>query len=60
MISFNPNQPAAERTVTRIESYMVDVHDRMLARSVKLNSDKCEFLMFGSKVQLIKIDINCI
>lgn len=60
MISFNSDQAAAERAVHRLESCMADVHDWMLARSLKLNLDKCEFLIFGSKVQLSKVNINCI
>ena len=60
MISFNSDQAAAERAVHRLESCMADAHDWMLARSLKLNLDKCKFLIFGSKVQLSKVNINCI
>ena len=60
MISFNSDQCAAERAVHRLESCMVDVQNWLLSHSLKLNSDKCEFLLFGSKVQLSKIDINSI
>ena len=60
MISFNSDQAAAERAVHRLESCMADVLDWLLARSLKLNLDKCEFLIFGSKVQLSKVNINCI
>ena len=43
MISFNSDQSTAQRAVHRLESCMADVHDWMLARSLKLHSDKCEF-----------------
>ena len=39
---------------------MNDVHSWLNSHSLKLNSAKSEFLLFGSKTQLSKIDINSI
>ena len=62
MISFNSNQSAAVNghSSSWIMHAMINVHHWMRTYSLKLNSDKCEFLIFGSKVQLSKIDVNCI
>ena len=34
-----------------------DVHSWMNSHSLKLNSAKCEFLLFGSKTQLSQVDL---
>ena len=39
---------------------MNDIHSWMNCHSLKLNSAKCEFLLFGSKTQLSKIDLKSI
>ena len=60
MISFNSNQLAAESAIHRLECCMVDVHNWLTSHSLKLNSAKCEFLLFGSKIQLSKIHIDSV
>ena len=60
MISFKPNQLAAETAVHRLESCMKDIHTWMNSQSLKLNLAKCEYLVFGSKAQLSKIDVKSI
>ena len=60
MISFSPTQLAADTAIHRLQSCMVDVHNWMQTHSLKLNLDKCEFLLLGSKAQLNKIDVTSI
>ena len=60
MVSFNPNQIDAQAAVHRLEACMNDIQGWMQSHSLKLNLAKCEFLVFGSKAQLNKIDVDSI
>lgn len=60
MISFDSNQVAAENAIQRLECCMVDIHNWLTLHSLKLNSAKCEFLIFGSKIKLSKIHVNSV
>ena len=59
-ISFKPNQADALLALSHLKNAMNDVHSWLNSHSLKLNSAKSEFLLFGSKTQLSKIDINSI
>ena len=59
-VSFKPNQADALHALSQLENGMNDVHSWLNSHSLKLNSAKSEFLLFGSKTQLSKIDINSI
>ena len=60
MVSFESNQAAAESAVNRLQSCMTDIQKWMFTHSLKLNTDKSEFLIFGSKAQRSKISIKSI
>ena len=55
-----PNQADALLALSHLKNAMNDVHSWLNSHSLKLNSAKSEFLLFGSKTQLSKIDINSI
>ena len=59
-VSFKPNQADAARTLRNLEACANDIHDWLSSHSLKLNHAKSEFLLFGSKTQLNKIDVNSI
>ena len=60
MFLLNLTRPDALHALSQLENAMNDVHSWLNSRSLKLNSAKSEFLLFGSKTQLSKIDINSI
>ena len=60
MISFKSNQIDARYAVHRLEACMNDIQAWMHSHSLKLNFAKCEYLVFGSKAQLSKIDVQSI
>ena len=59
-VSFKPDQTNAANAVSRLENCLNEIHFWLNSHSLKLNSSKCEFLLFGSKTQLCKIDLNSI
>ena len=56
-VSFKPNQADALHALSQLENAMNDVHSWLNSHSLKLNSAKSEFLLFGSKTQLSKINL---
>ena len=60
MVSFKSNQIDAQSAVHRLEACMNDIQAWIHSHSLKLNFAKCEFLVFGSKAQLSKIDVQSI
>ena len=59
-VSFKPNQSDAVGAIRNLEACIKDVAVWMNSHSLKLNKEKTEFVLFGSKVNLSKIDINSI
>ena len=55
-----PNQSDAVGAIRNLEACIKDVAVWMNSHSLKLNNKKTEFVLFGSKVNLSKIDINSI
>ena len=60
MVSFKSNQIDAQSAVHRLEACMNDIQAWIHSHSLKQNFAKCEFLVFGSKAQLSKIDVQSI
>ena len=55
-LSFNPSDPEAEnKAVREIEDCIQDIRAWMLSHKLKLNDDKTELLIIGSKQQLAKV-----
>ena len=59
-VSFKPNQADALHALGQLENAMKDIYSWLNSHSLKLNMAKSEFLLFGSKTQLGKIDIDSI
>ena len=59
-VSFKPNQSDAVGAIRNLEACIKDVAVWMNSHSLKLNNEKTEFVLFGSKVNLSKIDISSI
>ena len=59
-VSFAQNQDDALLAFHRLESCITDVSVWLSSNSLKLNSDKSELFMFGSKSHLAKINVNSI
>ena len=53
--SFNDEQLAA---VQAMESYVADIREWMLSDRLKLNDDKTEFVIIGTRQQLAKVNID--
>jgi len=56
-ISFEPTQIDAVNAIQKLEACIMDVQNWMSLHSLKLNNAKSEFIMFGSKAQLYKVNI---
>ena len=56
-VSFTPNQEDAIRTLGKLEACVHDVRQWMSSNSLKLNDDKSQFLCFGSKAHLNKLNL---
>ena len=56
----NQNQSDVIGAIRNLEACIKDVAVWMNSHSLKLNNEKTEFVLFGSKVNLSKIDINSI
>ena len=54
-VSFPPGR--ATQAINILESCLRDIDAFMLSNSLQLNHSKCEFMLFGSKPQLQKINI---
>ena len=59
-VSFKLNQSDAVGALRNLEACIKDVAVWKNSHSLKLNNEKTEFVLFGSKVNLSKIDINSI
>ena len=59
-VSFKPNQTDAVDAIRNLEACINDVSVWMNSHSLKLNNTKSEFVLFGSKVHLSKINIDSI
>ena len=59
-VSFPPNQTQASQALHNLEKCIADIDAWMKSNSLQLNHSKCEFILFGSKSQLNKLDINSI
>ena len=53
--SFKPTQDCANRTLERIELCIQEIRTWMQNNFLKLNDDKTEFVLFGSRQQLSKV-----
>ncbi len=51
-VSFPPNQCQALLTIQNLESVVEDICSWLSLNSLKLNCEKPEFILFGSKAQL--------
>ena len=58
--SFPPNQTQASQALRNLEKCIADINTWMNSNSLQLNHSKCEFMLFGSKSQLNKLDIDSI
>ena len=59
-VSFPPNQTQASQALRNLEKCIADINAWMNSNSLQLNHSKCEFMLFGSKSQLKKLDIDSI
>ena len=59
-VSFPPNQTQASQALRNLEKSIADINAWMNSNSLQLNHSKCEFMLFGSKSQLNKLDIDSI
>ena len=59
-VSFPPHQIQASHALRCLENCIIDIDAWMRSNSLFLNHSKCEFILFGSKSHLNKLDINCI
>ena len=59
-VSFPPNQTQASQALRNLEKCIADINTWMNSNSLQLNHSKCEFMLFGSKSQLNKLDIDSI
>ena len=59
-VSFSPNQTSATQAIRNLERCIMDIDTWLKSNSLLLNQSKCEFLLFGSKSQLSKLDIDSI
>ena len=58
-MSFNPGSSASElEAVTALQDYILDIKTWMTADKLKLNDDKTELIVIGTRVQLDKISIS--
>ena len=48
------------KPLRNLEKCIADIDARMKSNSLQLNHSKCEFMLFGSKSQLNKLDIDSI
>ena len=55
--SFDPNQEAANICISRMEACVEDIRQWMKDNYLKLNDNKTEFILFGSKHNLSKITL---
>ena len=53
-ISFDPSQAEAECALHKLESCISEIHAWMSSNFLKLNDDKTEFIILGSKHQIAK------
>jgi len=58
--SFPPNPDAAKKAVERVESCCLAVKSWMTRNRLKLNDDKTEVILFGSKVNIEKSQIESV
>ena len=54
-ISFDPSQAEAECALHKLESCISEIHAWMSSNFLKLNDDKTEFIILGSKHQIAKL-----
>ena len=59
-VSFPPHQIRASQTLQNLENCIADIDAWMKSHSLLLNHSKCEFILFGSKPQLNKLNIDSI
>ena len=55
--SFNPSQNVADESIGHIESCVYEIRAWMQDNFLKLNDDKTEFMIIGSRQQLSKVYI---
>jgi hypothetical protein len=56
--SFNPNQQAANENIKSLQDCISEIRLWMNCNFLKLNDDKTEFMLIGSKQQLNKVSID--
>ena len=55
-LSFKPSKAGdKERGIKRLEICIAEIREWMIVNKLKLNDDKTEFIIFGSRQQLAKI-----
>ena len=54
-MAFTPTPADAEQCTKKLENCVHDIHDWMLCNSLKLNSDKTEMLVIGTRQQHAKV-----
>ena len=59
-VSFPPDQIQASQALHILENCIADIDTWMNSNSLQLNHSKCEFMLFGSKSQLSKLNIDSI
>ena len=58
--SFKPDSDTAAAAISNLEDCIKDVHQWLCSHSLKLNFSKCEFVLYGSKTHLSKVQITSI
>ena len=59
-VAFKPDPEHAANAVAAMEACFNDIRKWMLADRLKINDDKTEFLVIGTKQQLAKVNIDSI
>ncbi|XP_071958790.1 uncharacterized protein [Antedon mediterranea] len=55
--SFNPNSSSSmENTITKLQECLISINDWMKSNRLKMNSEKTEFILLGSRAQLLKCE----
>ena len=58
-ITFKSSQEPADSCITTLEKCIQEIHSWMRRNILKLNDEKTEFLLFGSRQQLSKVSLPC-
>ena len=58
-LSFKPDSTAGEQdAITAIQDCITDIRSWMIADRLKLNYDKTEFMIIGTRAQLVKVNVS--